>query len=100
MPKNARSSFKIEQIEALNKVRPRTTQSNERSYLNQKAIEEQVQATLALLGVLSLAGVHNSLVNTSSPAGFGSFGGDPSMHMLTDDKINTYVYDDAQLFVS
>lgn len=94
MPPNSKSDKKLEQVKALNVVRLHAIQSNQRGYLSDTAINEQVAASLASSGLSRSIGVNHTAVNHSL-TGFNAFSEDPSSCALTEDDIYTYLYGDV-----
>ena len=92
MPKKAHSTHKVEQVAALNEVRSASIQAHERSYLNNKAIQQQVQASLASSGVYSALSVNHTFVPSATNNTFDTYNKDPLYSTLTDDEINTLTH--------
>lgn len=88
MPEKSRSTHKVEQVAALNVVRSTAIQAHERSYLNNKAIQQQVQTSLASSGVYSGLSVNDTFFPSTTSNTFDTYNKDPSYSTMTDDKIN------------
>ena len=92
MPASARSSLKSEQMEALDLVRSHETRYHERSYLSNRAIKQQVEATLGTANNSTVT-AYNYVTSNEKRSGYESFTTDPMMTTLTEDEINTFSYD-------
>ena len=93
MPQAGRSSSKSRQIDALNDVRTAATEAHERSFINHKAISQQVKASMARVTL----GINQATVNhmglSAGTTGYEALDNDISSSLLTDDDINTFSFD-------
>jgi hypothetical protein len=90
---NHYSASKKEQVQALNEVRSHAIQSHERKFQNSIDIKEHVQAAFASSGIMAGVNTNSASVATTNTTSYENFTSDPSMHILTDDEINTFSYD-------
>lgn len=92
MPTSVRNSLKSEQMKALNLVRSHATRSHERSYLSNRSIKQQVEATLGNVNN-STATAYKYAASNDNPAGYETFTANPMMTTLNEDEINIFSYD-------
>ena len=77
MPESAHSVHKVEQVAVLNIVRFAVIQAHERSYLNNKAIHQHVQMSLASSGAFSALSINHTFIPPATCSTFDTYNIDP-----------------------